>query len=256
MRFTLILRVASLAGLLASLPSAAAPGQPAEAGYKPLLVPSEAAFTRVDAEKMERAAAGNLAPVYAPLAHHLVESLGLARKQGIGIDLGGGPGTLILELARLTELHWINADINPHFFDGFYRRSTEAGLGHRVSAIFADAHALPFRDGYADVIVSRGTYEFWNDKPRAFAEIHRVLKPGGIAFIGRGLPPNLSVDVAKKVRSGGSGGPPYDPDEAEAELRGIMATLTIADFQIIRPKPPGSQGINYGIWIQWRKPVR
>lgn len=254
MRHVFVIRFtgAVLLGSLA-LRSPAAPESGSQA-YVPLLVPSDEAFTAAAADRMTRAAASHLAPVYAPLAEFLVSEYGLDGRSGIGLDLGGGPGTLLLELAGRTPLHWINADINPHFFAGFLERAAAAGLGHRISAIFADAHALPFRDNYADFVVSRGTYEFWPDKIRAFGEVHRVLKPGGIAFIGRGLSPNVPVAVARKVRSGGSGGPPYDPDEAEVELRQIMAALNISGYRILRPRPEGSDGINYGVWIEWRKP--
>jgi SAM-dependent methyltransferase len=228
-------------------------GQSGGATYKPLLHPSHETFTQAAADRMVQASQTRLAPVYAPLAEFLVERYSLSDQKGIGIDLGSGPGTLIVELARRTKLHWVNADINTHFFAGFYHRAAEAGMGRRVSAIFADAHALPFRDNYADIVVSRGTFPFWNDQPRAFAEIHRVLKPGGVAFVGRGLSPNLPVDVARKVRSKGRGGPPYEPDETAEDLRRIMASIGVKDFRVLRPKPPGSDGISYGVWVEWRK---
>jgi SAM-dependent methyltransferase len=37
------------------------------------------------------------------------------------------------------------------------------------------------------LVVSRGSIFFWEDLGKAFAEILRVLKPGGIAFIGGGF---------------------------------------------------------------------
>jgi len=100
-------------------------------------------YTEANALGMIRASRGTLAPVYAPLAEQIVRELNLREKEGIGIDLGSGPGTLILELCRHTRLHWINADINPHFFPHFYRQAQQRGFGHRVSAVFADACALP-----------------------------------------------------------------------------------------------------------------
>jgi SAM-dependent methyltransferase len=215
--------------------------------------PSDTEFTREDARRMVEVANSRLAPVYAPLAEYLVGRLALADKRGIGIDLGSGPGNLIVELAKRTPLHWVNADINPHFFAGFYQRTAASGVGHQVSAMFADAHALPFRDNYADVLVSRGTFPFWQDQERAFREIHRVLKPGGVAFVGRGFSPNLPPAIARKVRAGGRGGPPYKPDETEAALRRIMKGLNIRDYQILRPQPSDGSDINYGVWIEWRK---
>ena len=253
MRSSMLLTAAVTALLLGAGLGGCTPGRPAGAAHQAMLYPSEKDFTQADAEKMVKVAEGQLAPVYTPLADYLVTQYELADKSGIGIDLGSGPGTLIVELAKRTKLHWVNADINPHFFAGFYRKAEDAKVGHRVSAVFADAHALPFRSGYADIIVSRGTFEFWQDKVRAFGEVHRVLKPGGVAFIGRGFSPNLPVEVARKVRGGGSGGPPYDPDKTEAELSQIMSVLRITKYRILRPHPVGSEGLSYGIWIEWRK---
>ena len=212
-------------------------------------------YTEQKALGMIRASRGTLAPVYAPLAEQIVTDLNLRDKEGIGIDLGSGPGTLILELCEHTRLHWINADINPHFFPHFYKQAQQRGFGHRVSTLFADACALPFRDNYADIIVSRGSFPFWRDKTRAFSEIYRVLKPGAIAYIGRGFSENLPVETAKKIRGKQGGKMKYDPDKAADELRKIMKTVRIKEWKIHRPNPPGSDNINYGIWIEFHKPI-
>ena len=209
--------------------------------------------TKADAERMIAAAEGTLAPVYAPLAQEMAKTLGLAGKTGVGIDLGSGPGTLIVELCKHTTLHWVNADINPHFFPYFMQKADMMGFGGRVSAVRADAQDLPFRTDYADVIVSRGSFHFWPDKRKAFGEIHRVLKPGGVACIGRGFSSTLPAETARAIRSKQGKGIKYDVDKAEQELRDIMQRLGITDYRIIRPRPAGAEGINYGIWLQWRK---
>ncbi|UCD53073.1 MAG: class I SAM-dependent methyltransferase [Phycisphaerales bacterium] len=211
-------------------------------------------YTLAAAERMIAAAEGTLAPVYAPLAEEIAARLDLADKEGIGIDLGSGPGTLIVELCRRTKLHWINGDINPHFFPYFMQKADAAGLGGRVSAVWADAQALPFRADYADVVVSRGSFHFWPDKVRAFGEIYRVLKPGSTAYIGRGLPGNMPLEEAREVRRKHGSGPKYDVDETERELRRIMNALGIADFTIRRPHAGNTAGVNYGIWLEFRKP--
>ena len=203
---------------------------------------------------MIKASRGRLAPVYAPLAEQIVADFNLASRTGIGIDVGSGPGTLIIELCRRTKLHWINADINPHFFPHFYENAEKQGFGHRVSAICADAHKLAFRDNYADIIVSRGSFHFWKDKAKAFGEIYRVLKPGAVAYIGRGFPENLPPETARNIRSKQSGKMNYDVDKTENELRKTMDKLGIKKYNIRRPTPAGSEGVNYGIWVEFRKP--
>jgi SAM-dependent methyltransferase len=211
-------------------------------------------YTEADALGMIRSSRGTLAPVYAPLAEQIAMDFNLQEKEGIGIDIGSGPGTLILELCRHTRLHWINADINPHFFPHFYKQAQQRGYGYRVSAVFADAGALPFRDNYADIIVSRGSFPFWQDKRRAFGEIYRVLKPGAVAYIGRGFPRNLPVATAKKIRGKQGGKMKYNLDKATDELRQIMRVLEIEEWKIHRPAPPGGDNVNYGIWIEFHKP--
>jgi len=218
-----------------------------------LLVPNDRKFTQKSAQQMIRASQTTLSPIYAHLAEQMVEDLGLAGREGIGIDLGSGPGTLIVELCKRTKMHWVNADINPYFFGPFYTEAAKHGLAHRVSAIFADAHALPFRDDYADVIVSRGAYHFWNNKPSAFGEILRVLKPDGVAYIGRGFSANLPAETARKIRAKQGKKMKYDLDAKTAELEGIMKQTGIRDYRIHRPSPPDASHVNYGIWIEFRK---
>lgn len=210
-------------------------------------------YTLDDAQRMIRASEGKLAPVYGPLAEQLVAELELAGRKGIGIDLGSGPGTLIIELCKRTEMHWINADINPHFFPYFLQEAEKHGFGGRVSAVLADAQALPFRDDYADAIVSRGSFWLWEDKVRAFGEIHRVLKPGAVGYIGRGFSENLQIEVAEQVRGRHGGGPKYDVEQTAEELREIMNKLGIKDYRIVRPRVDDKEGVNYGVWVEFRK---
>lgn len=224
---------------------------------EPLRYPAPSVYTLDKAQRMQKGKTGGLSPVYGPLAEQLVADFGLADKDGIGIDIGSGSGRLIIELCKRTRMHWINADINPFCFPAFIAAADEAGFGGRVSAIFADAQALPFKDDYADIIVSRGCFQFWEDQTLGFREVYRVLRPGGVAYIGRGFSANLPVDVARAVREGqskGSGGPPpYEVDETERELLAIMKSLGIESFTIHKPQPPGSEGIKYGLWIEIHK---
>lgn len=203
---------------------------------------------------MIRSSEGRLAPVYAPLAEQIVRDYGLAEKEGIGIDVGSGPGTLIVELAERSRLHWINADIEPHFFASFFRLAERRGVAHRVSAVYADACDLPFKDNYADVIVSRGSYQFWPDLKKGLAEVYRVLKPGGVAYIGRGFARDFPVERARKVRRG-QRLKKYDPAKHAARFTAIMKDLGITSFRVETPRPADAPDLHYGVWLEFRKPA-
>ena len=64
------------------------------------------------------------------------------------------------------------------------------GLDHKVVADAA-ARGLPFRDGLADLVVSRSVAEHLYDNAAFFANCARMLRPGGVmlhAFPGRFAP--------------------------------------------------------------------
>ncbi len=209
------------------------------------------------ANRVEKIVNSALAPVYAPLAEWITSRFDLSENEGVGLDIGGGPGSLLVALSRLTpRMHWINADINPATVPLAVKRADEQGVAGRVSAIVADVHALPFREGYADVIVSRGSFQQWENLEQGLSEIYRVLKPGGTAFIGRGFSPNLPPEIARQVRDGQRGGgfePSYDLGQTAAEFAAIMKALRITDYEIHLPRPEGSEGILYGIWLEFHK---
>lgn len=59
----------------------------------------------------------------------------------------------------------------------------DAAPGKNVDVLLADPYALPFEDGSADLVVSGQALEhiefFW----LTMAEIARILRPGGLAFL-------------------------------------------------------------------------
>jgi hypothetical protein len=58
---------------------------------------------------------------------------------------------------------------------------TDVYIGPRTQVV-CDGHNLPFADGTFDGVVTQAVLEHVLDPVRVVAEIHRVLKPGGIVF--------------------------------------------------------------------------
>ena len=104
--------------------------------------------------------------------------------EGLCIDIGCGTGDLDIEIARRSSLKIIGLDIDADMKPLFEKRIREAGLEKRLSFVVGDAQKLPFPDNHADAIISRGTLTFIPDIPKCLKEVHRVLKPTGVAFLG------------------------------------------------------------------------
>ncbi|HCH53292.1 MAG TPA: malonyl-[acyl-carrier protein] O-methyltransferase BioC [Aeromonas sp.] len=89
-----------------------------------------------------------------------------------GLDLGCGTGFFLPALTcRCQQLHGL--DLAP----GMLAQAALRGSGARL--VCGDAEALPFADQSLDWVFSSLALQ-WCERPaQAFAEIHRVLKPGG-----------------------------------------------------------------------------
>ena len=93
---------------------------------------------------------------------------------------------MLIDMARITELELVGLDIEPEIIEVAKENVSEAGFKERIRFVTGDVHNMPLPDNFADLIISRGSIPFWRDRVRAFKEIYRVLKPGGVTFIGLG----------------------------------------------------------------------
>lgn len=138
------------------------------------------------------------APVYPALARQLVQDYGLS--DGICVDVGGAEGSLAMELAKITQATVYVVDIDPAAVRLCNLLADEAKLTGRVRALEGDAQNLPLRDNFADLVVSRNSLFDWPDQMAGFREAYRILKPGGVAYLGGGLSRLLSAeDTARLV---------------------------------------------------------
>jgi SAM-dependent methyltransferase len=100
------------------------------------------------------------------------------------LDVGCGAGTDLLLAARRVGPR--GRAIGVDMTEAMRRRATAGaeacGLTH-VDVRAGDATSLPVEDQSIDVVISNGVLNLVPDKPRALAEIARVLKPGGRAQI-------------------------------------------------------------------------
>jgi SAM-dependent methyltransferase len=96
------------------------------------------------------------------------------------LDLGSGAGTdslvaaqMVGESGRVTGI-----DMTPEMLAKSRAAATEMGATN-VKFVETEAERLPFPDATFDVVVSNGVIDLIPDKDAVFAELFRVLTPGG-----------------------------------------------------------------------------
>jgi ubiquinone/menaquinone biosynthesis C-methylase UbiE len=100
----------------------------------------------------------------------------LERARGRVLEIGGGTGANLPYYGAAVDEVVLLEPEEP-MARRLERKLTNSSLRARV--VRAPAEALPFEDGSFDVVVSTLVLCTVTDQPRALAEIHRVLKPGG-----------------------------------------------------------------------------
>ncbi len=114
--------------------------------------------------------------IFEPYAVDLVSRLaGDPPRRLLELATGTGVVTrrLALELPAVAEI--VATDLNPPMLD----RAGVIGTTRPVVWRQADAQHLPFADASCDAVLCQFGVMFFPDKPRAFAEARRVLRPGG-----------------------------------------------------------------------------
>jgi SAM-dependent methyltransferase len=96
------------------------------------------------------------------------------------LDLGSGAGTDSLVAAQMVgeQGRVTGIDMTPEMLAKARGAATAMGVGN-VEFLEGEAERLPFPDASFDVVVSNGVIDLIPDKDAVFAELFRVLTPGG-----------------------------------------------------------------------------
>jgi SAM-dependent methyltransferase len=97
------------------------------------------------------------------------------------LDLGCGAGTDLLIAAQMVgpEGHVIGVDMTPGMLKLAMASAREMGVADRVELHESLIESLPLPAAEVDIVISNGVIDLVPDKDAVFAEIDRVLRPGG-----------------------------------------------------------------------------
>ncbi|MDR7419103.1 MAG: methyltransferase domain-containing protein [Armatimonadota bacterium] len=118
----------------------------------------------------------------------------------IDVGCGGGIDTILAAHAVAPTGKAIGLDMLPEMLELAARHAAEAGVTN-VEWLRGEMEAIPLPDASVDVVISNGVVNLSPRKSRAFAEIFRVLRPGGRMVIAdiivdEDLPPEILTNAA------------------------------------------------------------
>ncbi|MGH9737353.1 MAG: class I SAM-dependent methyltransferase [Candidatus Acidiferrales bacterium] len=108
------------------------------------------------------------------------------RERGRALDIGTGPGQIVVKLARsLTRWKFVAVDRSSHMVAEAVANLAAGGpeLAGRVEFQVADANALPFPDAIFDLVTCNSVLHHMAEPERLLAEIARVVKPRGAVLL-------------------------------------------------------------------------
>ena len=184
--------------------------------------------------------------VYSSLTRQVIDDYGVT--QGVCLDIGSGRGFLGIELARKTNLRICLVDIKRKMLEEALRNAEQASVAGQVMSLRADVHRLPFKSESVNLVVSRGSLFFWKDKAGGLREIHRVLSPSGVAFVGGGLGRYLPDEERRRLTEiirKGFKSPCERRLRSPDQYREWLTEAEIENFRIIIDGP--------GAWMEIRK---
>ena len=95
------------------------------------------------------------------------------------LDLGCGIGGPARHLAATFGCMVTGVDLSPGFIDAATYLTARCALSDRVTFQAGDALHLPFEDGAFDAVFLQHVVMNIEDRAALYAEVHRILTPGG-----------------------------------------------------------------------------
>jgi len=120
---------------------------------------------------------------YSPFARAIAKRLPSSGQGAIVVDLGCGPGLLSIELCKLLpNARIIGVDPSAAMLEVASRNADEAGVANYETRL-GGAEPLPLESNSVNLVVTQGSLHEWDGVEKGFAEILRVLRPGGSLIV-------------------------------------------------------------------------
>jgi len=151
------------------------------------------------------------------------------------LELGCGHALLWKENVNRIPAEWIItlSDLSPGMLDAAWRNLVVTGRAFKFEEI--DAQSIPYEDETFDAVIANHMLYHVPDRPKAIAEIKRVLKPNGRSFattIGKKHLKKMA-DWLRQVNPGKtfeSFGSPFTLENGLEQLKQFFSQVTISRY--------------------------
>jgi ubiquinone/menaquinone biosynthesis C-methylase UbiE len=119
------------------------------------------------------------------LVEHALRLLG-GRENGRALDIGTGPGQIVIKLARrLTQWKFTGVDRSPGMIAQARENLAAAGgeLADRVEFQLADGNRLPFPDKSFDLVLCNSVLHHLAEPEKLLSEMARLASSGGAVLL-------------------------------------------------------------------------
>jgi ubiquinone/menaquinone biosynthesis C-methylase UbiE len=209
-------------------------------------VPSD--YAEMDTSKAKRfdsMVKRNFMPAIHSTVKQIIEDYGILK--GVCVDVGCGTAVFAIELSKSSGLRIFALEKEKAIYEVALTNIKKENLVNKVIPILGDAHDLPFDDGFANFVISRGAYHCWKDKVQVFREIYRVLKERGIGFVGGGFGRYVTDKELRRMKSLRARSLQEDRKaySSAESLKEVIHRANISNFRILPDKA--------GFWAEIKK---
>jgi ubiquinone/menaquinone biosynthesis C-methylase UbiE len=184
-------------------------------------------------------------PVYPHLARHIEELY--ARRQGDVLDIGPFSGVIFSLMKKGVGTHFVIASFPSGMGDFFLQHAKEGGVTDKARVIETDPSLSDIEENSVDLALFRGAFFFPSIFDADLGAVYRVLKPGGLAFVGGGFGKHTPDDVIVKL---GKRSRELNLDIGKVEINEQMLRQKIAESNLALHATIIDEG---GLWVLIRK---
>ena len=151
------------------------------------------------------------------------------------LELGCGPGYMWKENVNRIPAGWniTLSDLSSGMVDAAWRNLVVTGRAFQFKEI--DAQSIPFEDEAFDAVIANHMLYHVPDRPKAIAEIKRILKPGG-RLIATTIGQNHLKEIANWIRYVSpasdfeSFGSPFTLENGLEQLEQFFSQVTVSRY--------------------------